>query len=782
MVSRTNLRLALVMNGGVSLAVWMGGVTHEIDLLRRASEGVLPPPVDDPDRTIYDEWAGVCEALNVDVQIDIIAGSSAGGLNGTLLAAAIARGAPLPGLQDVWKEVAQLDDQHLLRAPVADEADEPAIAASVLSGTFFRDRVLDVFDRVGKNIQDKSPHDVTLFVTSTAVGPQPRRILDSAGSAWVVQDHRRLYKFPQSTELEYIAPSADEQRTPRFESVEFDLPWRDDSELLAHAAQASSSFPVAFPPVSEVRFDADDDANQLADFRVIGTGDAWLVDGGVLDNAPFGPVLDEIARAPIATPRKRALVYVVPSVDETRERVREAEAPGWQRVLGTALMLPREADLRDDVDAITRHSHEADRWASGPQQLFADMRSGDVVRRAAYRRTAATLLENYRLSRTQGGVSDALLVWAEQGPDARSSVPRIDPARHVSPEGWVPETEADFEPHGEWRWGTAVADRVLRLLLRSCYTRPPAEDTSRAMREISHELLRVAAIRDAVVNFIAAGKPDRPPTADDALREINGAIVELGVVETLNEIVWNAATAYLGDAPTVAASTEVLRDALTVEVVTGAFAADRTFNRPVAFDFFRFGPDIASPGIKVRDPKDSNKQLPLGPWKLWGTHLGHFAAFGREEWREDDWVWGRLDGMAHLVRLLDAQAGGSEAFDPDAAIATLQELFLRSQSPALTPRTMAEQAGEMARIDNDAVLAKWSGDQRGLESLLDVIDAILRTIRDRNNDNNARVGKLGDILTRALAGTMPPDLNGGLLRALTRRYRKRLVKALRNEP
>ena len=31
------VRLALVLNGGVSLAVWMGGVTHEIDLLRRAS-------------------------------------------------------------------------------------------------------------------------------------------------------------------------------------------------------------------------------------------------------------------------------------------------------------------------------------------------------------------------------------------------------------------------------------------------------------------------------------------------------------------------------------------------------------------------------------------------------------------------------------------------------------------------------------------------------------------------------------------------------------------------
>ena len=36
-VDRREIRLALVMNGGVSLAVWMGGVTAEIDRMRRAA-------------------------------------------------------------------------------------------------------------------------------------------------------------------------------------------------------------------------------------------------------------------------------------------------------------------------------------------------------------------------------------------------------------------------------------------------------------------------------------------------------------------------------------------------------------------------------------------------------------------------------------------------------------------------------------------------------------------------------------------------------------------------
>ena len=36
-MSDHEVRIALVLNGGVSLAVWMGGVTHELDLIRRAS-------------------------------------------------------------------------------------------------------------------------------------------------------------------------------------------------------------------------------------------------------------------------------------------------------------------------------------------------------------------------------------------------------------------------------------------------------------------------------------------------------------------------------------------------------------------------------------------------------------------------------------------------------------------------------------------------------------------------------------------------------------------------
>ena len=91
---REQLRMALVLNGGVSLAVWMGGVVHELDLLRRAcSDGLDPAQQPRPyDQVVFDRWRELSRAGGREraVVVDVIAGTSAGGLNGALLATAVA--------------------------------------------------------------------------------------------------------------------------------------------------------------------------------------------------------------------------------------------------------------------------------------------------------------------------------------------------------------------------------------------------------------------------------------------------------------------------------------------------------------------------------------------------------------------------------------------------------------------------------------------------------------------------------------------------------------------
>lgn len=92
--AREELRLAVVLNGGVSLAVWMGGVTCEIDRLTRrdGAYGVL------------------LDLLGLRARVDVIAGTSAGGINGAALALSqVQPTAVLRQLRGVWEQQGRME-------------------------------------------------------------------------------------------------------------------------------------------------------------------------------------------------------------------------------------------------------------------------------------------------------------------------------------------------------------------------------------------------------------------------------------------------------------------------------------------------------------------------------------------------------------------------------------------------------------------------------------------------------------------------------------------------
>ena len=159
-------RLALVMNGGVSLAVWMGGVACEIDNIRRASNGIPPPDgATNEEKAVQDLWARVAQRAGVRVTVDVIAGTSAGGLNGVLLAAAIARGASLADLKRLWLESGQMSAEALFRP-------QPQGALSLMNGDFFHDQITGALQKMTPTAHRR---DISLIVTSTALGPSPAR-------------------------------------------------------------------------------------------------------------------------------------------------------------------------------------------------------------------------------------------------------------------------------------------------------------------------------------------------------------------------------------------------------------------------------------------------------------------------------------------------------------------------------------------------------------------------------------------------------------------------------
>jgi len=128
------------------------------------------------------------------------------------------------------------------------------------------------------------------------------------------------------------------------------------------------------------------------------------------------------------------------------------------------------------------------------------------------------------------------------------------------------------------------------------------------------------------------------------------------VEHKLSRLVKAAATA-LGETPA-----ELWERLVAAEVVLNA-AGTRSAAPPV-FDFYRVSADGAVLGHDARDPQD----------KLAGMQLGHFAAFLLRSWRANDWMWGRLDALVWLGRLLypddeDGRTGWVHA----AQIAVLRE-------------------------------------------------------------------------------------------------------------
>jgi hypothetical protein len=114
------IRLGIVMYGGVSLAIYINGVSQE---LFRAVQG----------EGIY-RLLKLC--FDTDIIVDIVSGTSAGGINGLLLAYALANGSDFSRTKDLWR-----DNGDIAKLMYEANAD-PAECKSLLdSDNFYRDRL-----------------------------------------------------------------------------------------------------------------------------------------------------------------------------------------------------------------------------------------------------------------------------------------------------------------------------------------------------------------------------------------------------------------------------------------------------------------------------------------------------------------------------------------------------------------------------------------------------------------------------------------------------------------
>lgn len=259
------LRIALVCYGGVSLAIYMHGMTKEIHRLVRASRafeadhGVNPF---DGDRTRQTEavyWRALQglregnDRTTLRVSVDIVAGTSAGGINRVVLAKALAHDLSQDGLRDLWLE--EGDIGRLLRGPrwlpwrlrASFWARSPVRRLRGTSAPLRGDRMsqqlygaLRAMDGTGDGDGCLVPDGASLdlFVTMTDLRGY-RRFIPIQGRVVEDRTHQHVMHFRYDRATGSSQLGADHDRA------------------LAFAARATSSFPGAFPPVSLADFDAD---------------------------------------------------------------------------------------------------------------------------------------------------------------------------------------------------------------------------------------------------------------------------------------------------------------------------------------------------------------------------------------------------------------------------------------------------------------------------------------------------------------------------------------------
>lgn len=394
------LRLALVCYGGISLAVYMHGVTKELWHLARASRAAFDgaPPAGGVIDSYRALLTAISEASGTRLRVfsDIIAGASAGGINGIFLARAIASGESLEPLTDLWLSRADVevlldpDARPLSRltkfwaVPIAwtatrlkkgvieatvERSARPEIRAKLsqfvrarwfeppFGGPVFSGLLLDAFAAMQAGSRGPAlvppGHPVDLMVTVT----------DYAGH----EEAMRLHSPPVVSETEHRLIFS-------FRHNVRGLAQLDDVGGLVFAARTTASFPGAFPPFTARELDATLVARgELWSGRDAflarqlprqhargGAADTVLIDGSVLANAPFKPAIAALRQRPARREVDRRFVYIDPkpgrrSVSLTRKRDGEDDnkLPGFFATMLKAMSdIPREQPIRDNVETI----------------------------------------------------------------------------------------------------------------------------------------------------------------------------------------------------------------------------------------------------------------------------------------------------------------------------------------------------------------------------------------------------------------------------------------------
>ena len=760
-VREKELRLALVCYGGVSLAIYMHGVTKEVWKLLRASQAfhssdpAARAALTDSEAVYADLLALVDGHVRLRVLVDIIAGASAGGINGILLGHAIAGGHDMECLRDLWLEKADVEVlldpdarpeskwSKLYAAPIAwyfdsrrssalDTVVDPVAREEVkrklsrfvrsrwfqppFSGVGFSALLLDALAAMGPRRADKvllpASQPLDLFVTVTDYYGHAERLRLHSPSEIVETEHRKLISFSSHMR---------DGRTKPLGSL----------ASLALAARATASFPGAFPPFQVREMDTavsvrntrwEDRDSFLAELFPTESAqghdmsDATLIDGSVLNNAPFAPAIAALRNRPAHREVDRRFVYIDPKPGPratARRTEQAAQRPGFfSTILRSLSDIPREQPIRDDleqIDQLTRRVQRLRHVVDGMRDDVDDAIEGAVGRTVWLLKPTAERLSQWRFRVNAAAAREAGYAYAaygqlklaqvtEQLAQIVSVLAREDDrivcetirervwdwvrARGIDNIGTATRRREGDEAFVNYlrRFDLGFRIRRLRFLIRrltelqdeASVDERPAYD---ALRTAFYELLAPFIDRRARTGYsdaVALACTQATALPDAAIQAVGDAMDLTGLDQT-----------------TDARLVELLSGKLPMALYRGILLAY------LGFPFYDAAtlPLLQGEGLDEFDeikvdrlsPDDARTIREGGTHAmLKGVQFNNFGAFFSRAYRENDYLWGRLNGLDRLVDIVLSALPPGAVIDAD-TVADLKRRAFRAILDAERP-------------------------------------------------------------------------------------------------
>ncbi|MBP2325530.1 patatin-related protein [Kibdelosporangium banguiense] len=664
------VRFAVVLNGGVSLAVWMGGVVLELDRLTRANDG----------------YKHLLRLVGATARADVISGTSAGGINGAALALAqINPRADLNSLRELWAEQGRMD--LLLRTPFK------GAPVSLLKGDeFFLPRLEDAMRRLTARYEPRDVRDrpMDLRITTTLLQGTTRNTTDALGQRLTQNIHQGSFRFRRDDERDHFTEKGG-------------LP-PELTHQLALAARSSASFPVAFEP-SYVPLGAGSPMREVASWAdKRADRSQYVVDGGALVNTPTQEALEAIDQMPAEGPTRRVMLLVFPHAAAAGSDLPAQTTADQPSVLATVRAIMRAQSSQSNrtfVDEIEQYNRGAGARRGGRNALLTSLSSsGDPVAKRLYalvetlyphyrdirlRRAARKLAERQMIARAQNGQADpAGEAW---------SFERIRDAVEVAHRKWLEDHPAlpyvpanppvpGITEMGEsgWPWDITTCERLaasaLDMLKRLVWVLPKGSDIQKihsARAAVHSARAQMRRMRLAMHKKWEEEPVDSPDGEcwEHRLTEYNAQMTgEQGT--KVRDLVLHVAEAF-GAGAQVLAPAPAQRDPHLKAWQDFAVLSDEDPDASLP-DAYRWMSRLLALEVSTTCLADESEapeeqlvelaQISLQTEnafarysitpddKAGGYSLSRFSGFLKRSWRANDWIWGRMDAASMLCRVL----------------------------------------------------------------------------------------------------------------------------------